>query len=59
MKKIRALRKKRNMSQKDLADKLSIERSAVAKWETTNAFPRAPMLPVIAKILRCKIDAFF
>ena len=59
MKKIRALREKRNMSQKDLADKLSIDRSAVTKWETTNAFPRAPMLPTIAKILRCKIDAFF
>ena len=59
MKKIRALREKRNMSQKDLADKLSIDRSTVAKWETTNAFPRAPMLPTIAKILRCMINAFF
>lgn len=47
------------MRQEDLAKKLSIDRSTVAKWETGEAMPRADKLPVLAKLLGCTIDELF
>lgn len=57
MKKLKPLREKRNMSQNDLAIKLSVDRTTVTKWETTDAYPRAPMLSAIAREMRCRIEA--
>ena len=57
MQKLKSLREKRKLSQLELARRLSVDRTTITKWETTNAYPRAPMLPSIAKVLRCKVDA--
>ena len=59
MQKLKSLREKRKLSQLELARRLSVDRTTITKWETTNAYPRAPMLPSIANVLRCKVDALF
>ena len=54
-----SIREKRvsiQMTQKELADKMSIGRSAVANWETGRTNPRAELLPKIAKVLNCTVD---
>ena len=47
------------MTQEELAEKLNIERSTVAKWETGQAMPRADKLPHLAKVLKCEINDLF
>lgn len=56
---IKVLREKANMTQTQLAEKVNIDRSAVAKWETGVASPHTDKLPIIAKALGCKIDDLF
>lgn len=54
-----SIREKRvsiQMTQKELADKMFIGRSAVANWETGRTNPRAELLPKIAKVLNCTVD---
>lgn len=53
---IKALRLKRNLLQSDIAEKMNIDRSTVAKWETGATHPRADKLPELAKILRCSMN---
>ena len=53
---LKALRLKRNLLQSDIAAKMNVDRSTVAKWETGEAYPRADKLPELAKILRCSIN---
>lgn len=55
MNNIKKLRKALNMSQEDLAKKLKVDRSTIAKWEN-GTFPRASKLQCIAKALGCSID---
>lgn len=59
MNEIQKLRLKNNLSQEELANLLSIDRSTVAKWETGKALPRADKLPTLAKILNCSMDEIF
>lgn len=47
------------MTQKELADKLNVDQTAVSQWERGEAMPRADKLPEIAKILGCTIDDLF
>lgn len=47
------------ISQDELAKLLGVTRSTVAMWETGKSFPRADMLPQLAKILGCTIDDLF
>ena len=56
---IKELREKAGVSQQELSEKLSVDRSAVAKWETGKANPTADKLPEIAKALNCKIEDLF
>ena len=53
---LKVLRKKANLTQQQLAAKLEINRSSIAKWETGYCFPRTSMLPQLAKILGCSVD---
>lgn len=53
----KALREAANLTQEALAKQLDIDRSTVAKWETGDALPRAGMLPKLATILGCPMDA--
>lgn len=42
-----------------LAEKLGVTRTAITKWETGDSYPRAEMLPQIAKHLGCTIDDLY
>lgn len=55
-KKIRKLRLSRNMSQKDLADLLNVDRTTVAGWETKDRMPDAFLLVRIADIFDTTLD---
>ena len=54
--KIREFRKKAKLSQMELAEKLSVSQSAVAKWEKGENFPRTSILIQMIKIFNCTID---
>lgn len=56
---IQNLRNKNNLTQEQLALKLNVDRSTIAKWETGEAMPRADKLPELARILECTIDDLF
>ena len=51
-----ARRNELNLTQYDVAKKIGVDRSTVAKWETGQSFPRAELLPKLASILNCTID---
>lgn len=53
---IKHIREKHNISQQNLAELLSVDRSTIAKWETGKALPTADKLPKLAQILKCSID---
>lgn len=55
-KKIRKLRMSRNMSQKDLADLLNVDRTTVAGWETKDHMPDVFLLIRIADIFDTTLD---
>lgn len=56
MNRIKFLREKANLSQKQLACKLGIGRSTVSKWETGVSLPTAAKLVPLAKLLGCSTD---
>ena len=53
---ISELRKKKNLTQKDLADKLGISDKAVSRWETGNSFPDLDMLFRISKFFNVSFE---
>ena len=53
---IKKIRMKSNLTQKEVARKLQIDRSTVAKWETGKADPRAEELTKLAKLFGCTVD---
>ena len=54
--KLKEARKQASLSQEQLAEKLGVSRSAVAKWETDNGIPDVGNLKVIAQLLNVSID---
>lgn len=56
---IRERRIKADMTQEQLAAALKVNRATVTMWETGKSSPRAEMLPVIARLLECKIDDLY
>ena len=56
MNKIREYRERHGLSQEELARRLGIDRSSVAKWESGCNTPRLAHLLKLAKIFRCSID---
>lgn len=54
--KISYLRKKQNMTQMELADRLNISFQAVSNWERGDSMPDISKLPELAKILEVSID---
>ena len=57
--KIEEMRNKAGITQDVLAERLHIDRSTVAKWETGAANPRADKIPALAEALGCKIEELF
>lgn len=54
--KIRMARKNCGFSQEQLADKLAVSRSAVAKWETDKGLPDVGNLKILARLLGVSVD---
>jgi len=52
----RNMRKKQNLTQEELAKKLGVERSTVAKWETEKSIPRVDALLKMSAIFGCTTD---
>lgn len=50
------LRKLKNMSQEDLAEKLNVSRQAVSKWESGNGYPETEKIITICEIFDCSMD---
>ena len=50
------LRKKHNLSQEELAEKLGVSRQAVSKWERSEASPDTDNLIALAKIYDLTLD---
>ena len=55
-KKISELRKQRDMTQVELADKLGVTYQAVSSWERGNSMPDIGKLPDISQVLNIQID---
>lgn len=53
---ISTLRKEKGMTQKDLADRLSITDKAVSKWERNLAYPDTATIPGLAEILGISVE---
>lgn len=54
---IATLRKAKNMTQSELAEKLGVSPQAVSKWENDLAYPDITLLGSLAEILGCSIDS--
>ncbi len=52
-------RKKRGLTQEELAKLLGVTNQAVSKWEGGKCYPDIELLPAMADIFRCSIDALF
>ena len=59
MKDIRELRRAKNLTQRELGERLNVGQTTVAMWETGDRTPRADKLPELARILGCRIDDLF
>lgn len=54
--KLIALRKKKGLSQEELAEKLSVSRQSVSKWESNNTYPETDKIVQICNIFECTMD---
>ena len=50
------LRKKKNLSQEELAEKLGVSRQSVSKWESNNTYPETDKIVQICNIFECSMD---
>ncbi len=53
---IKKLRKDNNLSQEDLADKLSVSRQSISKWEQGDAYPEMDKLMQMAELFNVSLD---
>ena len=50
------LRKRRNMSQEKLAERVGVSRQSVSKWETGRGYPEMDHILKLCEIFHCKIN---
>ena len=53
---IAALRRANGMTQKELAERLSVSDKAVSRWERDDSLPDVMLLPVIADLFHITVD---
>ena len=53
---LRNLRKSKNISQENLAEKVNVSRQSVSKWETGEAYPEMNNILQLCKIFHCNIN---
>ena len=56
---IRRRREELGISRNELSKKVRVSETAIYKWESGEAKPRADMLPKLAHVLGCTIDELF
>ena len=54
--KLQTLRREKNLTQEQLAERLGVSRQAVGKWETDSAFPETEKLVRLAGLYGCSLD---
>ena len=54
--KLQMLRKDKNLTQEELADKLFVSRTAVSKWESGRGYPNIESLKALSKLFSVTID---
>lgn len=54
--KIKELRKRDNMTQEQLAEKLNVTPQTISRWETETAYPDITAIPILANIFDVSID---
>ncbi len=54
--KLRALRREKDMTQAELAEKLNVSVQAISKWERNEGYPDITMLPHLARFFDVSID---
>ena len=52
-------RKEMQMTQEELATKLHVSKSAIAKWETDGGIPDRDNLKKIAKVMKVSVDELY
>ena len=50
------LRKMKNMTQEDIAEKIGVSRQSVAKWETGETVPDLDKCKILAEIFEVSLD---
>lgn len=53
---IKEFRLSKNLTQKEFADKLKVERTTVSMWENNKSSPSVQTLKKIAEVLSCNVD---
>ena len=53
---LRSLRKSKEISQEQLAEKVNVSRQSVSKWETGEAYPEMNNILELCKIFKCNIN---
>ena len=57
--KLQQLRKKKGLTQEELAEKLYVSRTAISKWESGTNMPDIQILPDLSVIFGVSIDSLF
>ena len=53
---LKSIRKMKNVSQEDLADRLGVSRQSVSKWETGENYPSMQNIVCLCSIFKCKMN---
>lgn len=59
MVRLKFLRRKAKLTQKDFAKRMNISQSTICSWENNKSVPRVGALPKIAEVLGCSIQDLF
>ncbi len=59
MTELKKIRDRHGISQEAISQALGVSRSAVAMWETSEAYPRGKTLARLADFLGCTIDELY
>ena len=52
---LKKIRKSKNISQEELAEKVGVSRQSVSKWETSEAYPEMNNMLELCKIFKCNL----
>lgn len=53
---LKKIRKRKNISQEELAERVGVSRQSVSKWETSEAYPEMNNILQLCKIFKCNIN---